>query len=123
MGPGANGTESTEETESDRFNSGTFIGPGGTCGLGCCMLTSWACEVTAGGGEVVGALVEVGVSRPGSGGGGSEEHSEVSMSPLSAGVPECNAAFGGTSLPATSAYPIGCGVDAGERRLTDLRRT
>lgn len=93
------------------------------------MLTSWACEVTAGGGEVVGAPAENGVSRPG-GGGGSQERSEVSMRPLSIGacrgVLEDGTAFGdgtGTSLPATSAYPIGCGVVVEERRPTDLRRT
>lgn len=121
-GPGVSG-ESVEEIESDRLSSGTFMGPGGTCGLGCCILTSWACEVTAGGGEVVGTLVETGVSWPGSG-GRSQERSEVSMSPLSIGA--CRGVLEdgtGTSLPATSAYPIGCGVVVGERRPTDLRKT
>lgn len=143
-GPGVGDINSVvDETDSDLFSNGTFIGPGGTCGLGCCISTVWTCAVSAGGGEVVGVRMDAGVSRSGSGGGMftpfdtwpligiSSSRSEESISPLSIGpfwgVLEHGAAAGvvgvGTSLPATSAYPTGSGVELEDLMLTDLRKT
>lgn len=55
--------------------------------------------------------------------GGSSSRSEESISPVSNLGCCCGvaAACGGTSLPATSANPNGCGVAVAERRLMGLR--
>lgn len=98
--------------------------------------------MTAGGGEVVGIRAKLDLWWNGGGGVFMSFDTWVlvrilsscsveSIRPLSIGtcwgVPEDGASLGvegaGTSLPATSAYPTGWGVDVEDLKLVGLRRT
>lgn len=59
-----------DDTDNDlECNSGTFMGPGGTCGIGCCTFATWEFEVNFGGGEEVGMRMIFVVSWAIDGGG------------------------------------------------------